>query len=212
MHIITYSRRQYNVSVPLKKKPCCVRCTNVLKTVTVYCFFSPIRLYTFTVFTVFIRSQFLPVPLASCPGSLAGKIGGRNGKRAWYTPLANTAHAQRKRVFVMVVTYWNIGAYAYPFSLASRTPHVGVWLARLPELWRNMASVKKTICCRFCRSLVPPNKTVHLFTNIAVQKNWPSRITQLLEVPVERQQQFSNYMCITCSSKIERLERAVKEL
>ena len=75
-----------------------------------------------------------------------------------------------------------------------------------------MASVKKTICCRFCRSLIPPNKTVHLFTNIAVQKNWPSRITQLLEVPVERQQQFSNYMCITCSSKIERLERAVKEL
>ena len=75
-----------------------------------------------------------------------------------------------------------------------------------------MASVKKTFCCRFCRSFFPPNKTVLLITNIAVQKNWPSRITQLLEVPVERQQQFSNYMCITCSSKTESLERAVKEL
>ena len=87
---------------------------------------------------------------------------------------------------------------------------MGVWLARLHKLWR--ISVKKTICCRFCRSLVPPNKTVHVFTNIAVLKNWPSHITKLLEVTVERQQQFSNYTCITCSSKIEILERALKEL
>ena len=53
---------------------------------------------------------------------------------------------------------------------------------------------------------------MHVFTNIAVQKNWPSHITKLLEVTVERQQQFSNYTCITCSSKIEILERALKEL
>ena len=98
----------------------------------------------------------------------------------------------------------------YPFSLASHTPTWGCG-------WRDYSncggfSVKKTICCRFCRSLVPPNTTMHLFTNIAVQKNWPSHITKLLEVTVERQQQFSNYTCFTCSSKIEILERALKEL
>ena len=53
---------------------------------------------------------------------------------------------------------------------------------------------------------------MHLFKNIAVQKNWPSRITQLLELPLERQQQFSNYMCITCSSKIDCLEGDVKAI
>jgi len=75
-----------------------------------------------------------------------------------------------------------------------------------------MASGKpKVYHCRFCRSLTRQNQVVSLFTNKAVQKGWVTRISRLLEIPVEKKENISPYMRDKCTTKLESLEKAVKD-
>ena len=66
--------------------------------------------------------------------------------------------------------------------------------------------------CRFCRSVVDPTKVVNLFTSTSILKRWAPRLSHLLGIPVERNNQISSYMCKKCSVRVESLEKSMKDL
>ena len=66
--------------------------------------------------------------------------------------------------------------------------------------------------CRLCRSIIAPTRVVHLFSSTSIQKRLDSRIADLLEVPVDRNDGLPAYICHACSNKISSLEKAQAEL
>ena len=72
-----------------------------------------------------------------------------------------------------------------------------------------MASKSNT---KVCRSLVESTRIVHLFSSTGVERRWAPRISLLLDVPVDKSERISSYMCKSCAHRVESLEKAVKDL
>ena len=69
-----------------------------------------------------------------------------------------------------------------------------------------------TLLCRLCQSSSLSDVAVSLFSPTAVQQRLPGRITDLLDVPVARNDGLPGHICRKCKRKLERLEKAAEEL
>ena len=53
----------------------------------------------------------------------------------------------------------------------------------------------------------------HLFTSAGIQKRWAPRISLLLDIPLEKQDNLSSQICSRCcANRVESLEKAFKDL
>ena len=75
-----------------------------------------------------------------------------------------------------------------------------------------MTSTSSTQNCRLCRDLVASNRAVSLFSVTGSQHQWPSRIENLLSVPVSDCDGLSSYICQKCKVRIVSLEKAAADL
>ena len=66
--------------------------------------------------------------------------------------------------------------------------------------------------CRLCRAVVAANRAVQLFSNAGLAKQWPSRITALLGIPVEKDDGISPLICDACKTRVHSLEKAAADL
>ena len=66
--------------------------------------------------------------------------------------------------------------------------------------------------CRLCQATVADNRVVSLFSPGRLQRQWASRITDLLGVSVRQHDSLSHYICRKCTRRIEGLERAMEDL
>ena len=66
--------------------------------------------------------------------------------------------------------------------------------------------------CRLCQAAVPGNRATSLFSPGGLQRQWASRITELLGVSVRQDDSRSQHMCRKCTRRIEALERAMEDL
>jgi hypothetical protein len=60
--------------------------------------------------------------------------------------------------------------------------------------------------------LVTPNRAVHLFTSTATERRWTHRISDLLEISVQKDDKLSPYICNSCKLKIVHFEKALTDL
>ena len=66
--------------------------------------------------------------------------------------------------------------------------------------------------CRLCRASIASGSAVCPFSQTAVRQNLPGRITDLLDVPIAAKDSLPQHICNKCKRKLERLEKAAKEL
>ena len=50
----------------------------------------------------------------------------------------------------------------------------------------------REVCCRLCLKEVAANRRVHLFTSTGIKNRWGPRITDLLDVPVGKDDGLSS--------------------
>ena len=55
-------------------------------------------------------------------------------------------------------------------------------------------------------------RAVALFSEVGLQQNWPSRLRELLRVPVSIEDGLSQHICHSCSGKVETVERKLQAL
>ena len=70
----------------------------------------------------------------------------------------------------------------------------------------------RTRVCRLCRVLVASNRAVSLFGAAGSKHQWPSRIEDLLSVPISATDGLSSYICQKCKVWIMSLEKAAADL
>ena len=70
----------------------------------------------------------------------------------------------------------------------------------------------RTRVCRLCCVLVASNRAVSLFGAAGSKHQWPSRIEDLLSVPVGASDGLSSYICQKCKVWIMSLEKAAADL
>ena len=70
----------------------------------------------------------------------------------------------------------------------------------------------KTRVCRLCTAEVDARTTVHLFNTSGYKNQWASRISTLLDVPVDKTDSISPYVCKMCTSRLVSLEKAAADL
>ena len=68
------------------------------------------------------------------------------------------------------------------------------------------------LLCRICLSEVQPKHATALYTDVGLQQGWPSRLRELLLVPVNRSDDLPTHICRSCVGKVETLERKLKTL
>ena len=68
------------------------------------------------------------------------------------------------------------------------------------------------LLCRICLSEVQPKHVTALFSVVGMQQGWPSRLRELLLVPVDRGDDLPTHICRSCVGKVERLERKLETL
>ena len=73
----------------------------------------------------------------------------------------------------------------------------------------NMASMN---VCRLCKQTSDAPTTVNIFTTRSQSKNWPSRISSLLNVVVENRGTLPPHVCKMCIRRVESLERSLVDL
>ena len=72
---------------------------------------------------------------------------------------------------------------------------------RVPEM------AAQLLLCRICLSEVQPKHATALYTDVG-----PSRLRELLLVPVDRGDDLPTHICRSCVGKVETLERKLKTL
>ena len=77
---------------------------------------------------------------------------------------------------------------------------------RVPEM------AAQLLLCRICLSEVQPKHATALYTDVGLQQGWPSRLRELLLVPVDRGDDLPTHICRSCVGKVETLERKLKTL
>ena len=68
------------------------------------------------------------------------------------------------------------------------------------------------ILCRLCLCELASKRAVALFSEVGLQQNWPSRLRELLRVPVSVEDGLSQHICRSCSGKVETVERKLQAL
>ncbi len=69
-----------------------------------------------------------------------------------------------------------------------------------------------THVCRLCKAAVPLNRSVTLFSRGSIQRQLPSRISDLLDVRVDANDGLPLHMCCKCKTRLESLEKAAQDL
>ena len=68
------------------------------------------------------------------------------------------------------------------------------------------------IICRLCLCELASKRAVALFSEVGLHQNWPSRLPELLRVPVSIEDGLSQRICRSCSGKVETVERKLQAL
>lgn len=68
------------------------------------------------------------------------------------------------------------------------------------------------IRCRLCLCEVASKRAVTLFSEVGLQQDWPSRLRELLHVPVSIEDGLPQHICRSCSGKVETVERKLQAL
>ncbi len=63
--------------------------------------------------------------------------------------------------------------------------------------------------CRLCRATIDAKRTTHMFS---VKGKWASRISTLLHVTVDEDDQLPPHVCNMCTRRLESLEKATADL
>ena len=66
--------------------------------------------------------------------------------------------------------------------------------------------------CRLCQSSVSSAHAVCLFGQAATRQNLPFRISDLLGVPIAKNDSYPEHICEKCKRRLERLEKAAEDL
>ena len=66
----------------------------------------------------------------------------------------------------------------------------------------------KSLLCRLHWSSVPDNKVTSIFIRNSLEREWPSRISALVNIPVSGSDQFSHHVCSMCLMRDIILEKA----
>ena len=75
---------------------------------------------------------------------------------------------------------------------------------------RAMATVRY---CRLCRSVIRSHHYLSVFSLSSTENvNWPTRIHDLLEVHVDKDDGLPGYVCSSCKRRVEVLEKAATDL
>ena len=83
--------------------------------------------------------------------------------------------------------------------------------ASCPDSW--MATETRQCVCRLCLSETSPNNSISLFSKRSVEKNWASRISDLLLVDLATSMDsLPPQFCSKSCRRMERLEKAVPDL
>lgn len=70
------------------------------------------------------------------------------------------------------------------------------------------AMAAKLLVCRLCWENVPDHKATNIFTKKSVERKWPSRISALLDIPVDCGDQLPPHVCFKCLTRVVSLEKA----
>ena len=70
----------------------------------------------------------------------------------------------------------------------------------------------KLLVCRLCWESVPGKRTTSLFTRISLEREWPERISALLEVHVHKDDHLPSHICSACMNRVVTLEQALLDL
>ena len=70
----------------------------------------------------------------------------------------------------------------------------------------------KSVGCRLCLTEVKAKHSTALFSEVGLQQNWPSRLRELLLVPVCRGDGLPSHLCRSCLGKVETVELKLKAL
>ena len=68
------------------------------------------------------------------------------------------------------------------------------------------------LICRLCASSISSHHYLSIFSYSSVQKNWPSRIQQLLSVELSGTENLPHHICNVCKKRVEYLEKAHSDL
>lgn len=66
--------------------------------------------------------------------------------------------------------------------------------------------------CRICAAAVDKRHATAIFSRQGHTHNWPCRLSELLEVPVNEHDGFPGYMCRTCKRTVESVEGKLRSL
>ena len=80
--------------------------------------------------------------------------------------------------------------------------------ARSFKFWFFFAMAAKLLVCRLCWENVPDHKATNIFTKKSVERKWPSRISALLDIPVDCGDQLPPHVCFKCLTRVISLEKA----
>ena len=75
-----------------------------------------------------------------------------------------------------------------------------------------IAMAVKVLLCRLCWESVPDHKVTYIFTKKSLEKQWPSRISSLLDIPVDSSDQLPPHVCFKCLTRVVSLEKASANL
>ena len=68
----------------------------------------------------------------------------------------------------------------------------------------SIAMAAKVLSCRLCGE--------NIFTIKSLERQWPSRISLLLDIPVNRSDQLPSHVCSKCLTRVATLEKASENL
>ena len=69
-----------------------------------------------------------------------------------------------------------------------------------------------TLICRLCKTKAIPTGCLSLFTNSAVSQNLAGRISELLDVCIDRDDDLPGHICKKCKRRFDGLEKAGTDL
>ena len=75
-----------------------------------------------------------------------------------------------------------------------------------------IAMAAKVLLCRLCWESSPDHKVTNIFTGKSLKKEWPCRISSLLDIPVDSSDQLPPHVCFKCLTRVVSLEKASANL
>ena len=109
---------------------------------------------------------------------------------------------------------WRCGAYRASAGAGARSisAHARAIVPRTYQERSTFTMATRSCLCRLCQSAVPSAHAVCLFGPTASRQNLPSRISDLLDVPIAENDGYPEHICEKCKRRLERLEKAAEDL